>query len=106
MSALDNLPAGSYVMSSVAQAGNFNNVGEIVSCVIRVNGQSVAGTSAVVGNGAGSARASVLSASAAVTQANGFRATLECQSDLALASPASISGQRLTAIRVGTLHVQ
>ena len=101
---LENLPAGSYVVSSVAQAGDFNNAGSIVSCLIRVNGQLNAATSAVIGSGPGSARAAVLSASGAVTQAAPFRATLECHCDQSLSTPPGISNQRLTAIRVGTLH--
>jgi hypothetical protein len=41
-----------------------------------------------------------------VTQGGAFRATLECQGDVAFATPPTISGQRLTAIRIGTLHTQ
>jgi hypothetical protein len=104
VAALENLPGGSYILSSVAQAGDFTNSGEVVTCAIRVNGQLNAVTSAVIGTGAGSARAAVLSTTGVVTQVGPFRATLECHSDQSLVTPPGISNQRLTAIRVGALH--
>lgn len=101
---LGNLPAGSYMVSAVAQAGDFTNGGEIVSCDIRVNGEGVGGSSVVVGIGAGSLRSAVLHASAGVTRSTPFDVTLDCRSDQSLPQPPGIQNQRLTAIQVASLR--
>jgi hypothetical protein len=97
---LNNLPAGTYFLSSSAQTGDFTNGGEIVSCVISVDGASVGGSSVVVGAGAGSVRAAVISASGVVTKTAPFTAALLCYPDQSLGSPPGVSNQRLSAIRL------
>ena len=101
---LAGLPAGSYMLASIVQAADFTNGGEIVTCVVKANGAVVAGSASVIGAGAGSSRAAVLSTTAAVTRADAFEATLDCHSDSTLAAPPSVSDARLTAIRVASLR--
>jgi len=101
---LDNLPAGDYVLSSGAQIVDFSNPGEIVSCDIRVNGQTVAGSAVVAGIGPGSARSSLAATTVAVTQASPFSATVECRVDQPLATPPSVHDHHLEALRVDKAH--
>jgi hypothetical protein len=104
VASLEDLPAGNYVLSFSAQPGDFTNGGEIVSCDIRVDGRAVAGASAVVGAGAGSARVAVISSSTGVTRTSPFRVTLDCATDQALATPPGLANPRITAIRVESLQ--
>jgi hypothetical protein len=101
---LSDLPPGNYVVSSTAETIDFNNGGEIVRCDIRLNGDVVAGSSVVIGNGSGSGRALNLAASAGISSNTPFRLTLTCSSDQALAQPPGIAQPHLTAIRVESLR--
>jgi hypothetical protein len=102
---LANMPAGNYVLSSTAQAEDFVNSGEFVSCEIHANGTPIAGSSAVVGNGAGSVRVAVLSSIGAVSKSDGFQATLECFVDQSLGQPPGVENAHLSAVKVQTLRV-
>lgn len=101
---LDALPAGSYMLTANAQAVDFANAGEIVTCRILANGQVVASTEIVVGNGSGSTRSGVLSSIATVTKAAPFVATQECFEDNALAQPAGVQNTHLVATRAESVR--
>jgi len=100
---IETLPAGSYILSSQAQIGDFNNNQQLVTCEIRTNGENVALAHAVIGSGVGSTRVGVVSSIAAVTRNAPFSATLECRSDISSATPPGVENQHLSAIRVETL---
>ena len=102
---LASLPAGSYLLSFTAKAGDFTNAEEIVTCRIRVSGTSVGETSVVIGNGPGSTRVSVLASLAAVTRGEVFEARLDCEVDQPRAVPPDIQNARLSAIKVDSLRV-
>lgn len=100
---LEGLPAGSYLLTSQAQAVDFVNAGSIVSCDIQVNGQVVGGSSVVVGVNPGSTRAGVSTQMAGTTQAAAFRATLVCRTDQSLGQAPLVQNYHLSAVRVESL---
>jgi hypothetical protein len=102
---LTSLPAGDYILTGMADFGDFNNGGEVAQCDITVNGTEVAYGSGVLGNGQGSTRAFVVSEQGATSQPAAFTAALNCWSNTALAQPPGVGNPTLAAIALDNVTV-